>query len=326
MPLTCLKCHKKIDRYDDYLVCKRAGDHLFHLQCLEMSMEEYVQLRSSGVLADWCCGECKQCDASLQSVEPVGMEIIGEERIIKNFLESRAFRNLISVAIEEVKIASNEAISALKQEIVALKSENEKLASTLTNLDLIIRSDALAPTRKTEETNMLNNAKKTQTVLQKTKTPKNETYKDVAERSVKRQNEPLLVNTTKSNEREDEKFTTVQHRRRKHRSEASIRGSGEISDDHSFASAKRMAWLYVGRAAKSVTKNDLESFLGSRFANRSFLVDELPAREPATSRAFKVGADFDLLDQLNDSNLWPTGIIIKRFHFFRGQSQFKKIS
>lgn len=99
-----------------------------------------------------------------------------------------------------------------------------------------------------------------------------------------------------------------------------IVGSG-VSDTSvpsaSFSSAVRRAWLSVARADKDTTSQQVLDHLRGNFPGHTFVVEPLPVREDAKSIAFKVGADITLLDKLNRPELWPKGIIVKRYRFFR---------
>ncbi|KAJ3655462.1 hypothetical protein Zmor_004561 [Zophobas morio] len=85
----------------------------------------------------------------------------------------------------------------------------------------------------------------------------------------------------------------------------------------SAAARRRRAWIYVGRTHTNTTPEDIEKYLQERFSNHNFIVEPLPRREDATSAAFKVGADFLLLDQIYKEENWPRNVIVKKFEFFR---------
>lgn len=87
-----------------------------------------------------------------------------------------------------------------------------------------------------------------------------------------------------------------------------------------FVGAARKAWLYVGRADRSTTAGQVEQHLKGRFSGQDFVVERLPVRDNANSIAFRVGADISLMDDLNKPSLWPKGIVVKRYRFFRPRS------
>lgn len=94
----------------------------------------------------------------------------------------------------------------------------------------------------------------------------------------------------------------------------------DSSEPLSFAGAARKAWLYVGRAGVDTTTDQIARHLKKNFPSQEFVIDSLPTRENANSIAFRVGADMSLIDDLNKPNLWPKGIVVKRYRFFRHKS------
>lgn len=94
-------------------------------------------------------------------------------------------------------------------------------------------------------------------------------------------------------------------------------GAGKLT----FACAARRAWLYVGRAEVGTSPQQVQSHLCGCFPGSSFEVEALPVRDDARSVAFRVGADITLIDELRKPEIWPAGIVIKRYRFFRKLSQ-----
>lgn len=80
------------------------------------------------------------------------------------------------------------------------------------------------------------------------------------------------------------------------------------------AASKKM-WLYVGKLKPDTTQEDLTSYLKKKIPNRTFEVEAL--RMDKYSSSFRVAADYDLLEQLYSEQFWPSGILVKRFIFFR---------
>lgn len=101
---------------------------------------------------------------------------------------------------------------------------------------------------------------------------------------------------------------------------------GNKSTQTSFAAVTRRAWLYVGRATKNSTAEGLRNYLVSKCPNQDFRVEKLDSREEAQTLSFKVGFDYDLLDKLNDSNFWPSGLLVRRFNFFRKMPKTQELT
>lgn len=94
-------------------------------------------------------------------------------------------------------------------------------------------------------------------------------------------------------------------------------GSGQ----ENFAAVARRAYLYVGNVNPNANKNTIVEYIRSKASVSDFTVDELPKRDEALSRAYKLTIDFTLLDVFNRADFWPQGIIIKRFFRPRGRHQ-----
>lgn len=103
-----------------------------------------------------------------------------------------------------------------------------------------------------------------------------------------------------------------------------ITGTAETSNlaaEMSFAGAARRAWLYVGRVNPQVREEAIVGYLQGKFAGNTFSVERLPRRDSANSVAFKVSADLNILDDLKRPEMWPRGVLVKRFRFFRGREK-----
>lgn len=85
----------------------------------------------------------------------------------------------------------------------------------------------------------------------------------------------------------------------------------------SFGSVPKRTWLYVGRVAESVDEAQIENHLKMKFPEGQFQVESLEKNEHSTGKSFKVGANIELLEELYEPNIWPQGIIVKQFRFFR---------
>lgn len=93
------------------------------------------------------------------------------------------------------------------------------------------------------------------------------------------------------------------------------------SDQDSFAAVARRAYLYVGNVNPGASKDSIVGYIRNRAPEVDFVVDELPKREEALSRAFKLTVDFTLLEKFNKADFWPQGVVVKRFFQFKRQQQ-----
>lgn len=114
-----------------------------------------------------------------------------------------------------------------------------------------------------------------------------------------------------------ENRTTNRNLQKNHRS--FIRGTGNISNlplysqQETFAAVARRAYLYVGNINPSVKTDTIHTYITDKFKTTDFKLEELPRNENALSKAFKLTIDFENLDAFNKPEMWPAGIIIKRF-------------
>lgn len=85
------------------------------------------------------------------------------------------------------------------------------------------------------------------------------------------------------------------------------------SKQDTFAAVARRAQLYIGNINPNANRDSIEQYIRERLPNNDFILDDLPKREEALSRAFKLTIDFSLLETLNKPDFWPQGVIVKRF-------------
>lgn len=96
---------------------------------------------------------------------------------------------------------------------------------------------------------------------------------------------------------------------------------GNNTDQHqSFAAAAKKAWLCISKIKIGTQSEVIEEHLKNKFPGNDFTIEELPRHKEATSMSFKLGADMELLTELNKPETWPKGIYIKRFRFFRSNN------
>lgn len=99
-----------------------------------------------------------------------------------------------------------------------------------------------------------------------------------------------------------------------------IIGTNNNKDDSKFdtfeATARRL-WIYVGRCKQDTTEEKIKSYLQGKSPGRSFDVVKLNTK--GTNTAFRIAADMDLQDSLYDASFWPSGILVKRYMFFRNR-------
>ncbi|KAF5304160.1 hypothetical protein FQR65_LT08053 [Abscondita terminalis] len=101
-----------------------------------------------------------------------------------------------------------------------------------------------------------------------------------------------------------------------------IRGTANWGNDN-FSAFPSRVWLYVGRAKIDSNAEAISKYLVNKFPNQEFIVEKLDSKSQITC-SFKVGAEFSLKDDLLNPDVWPKGILVRRFNFFRSRSQEAK--
>lgn len=53
----CGACNTKLDRYDDRIKCVSCAENM-HLECVNVTVEEYQRFNENDVLKQWKCPNC----------------------------------------------------------------------------------------------------------------------------------------------------------------------------------------------------------------------------------------------------------------------------
>lgn len=80
-----------------------------------------------------------------------------------------------------------------------------------------------------------------------------------------------------------------------------------------FAAVARRAHLYVGNINPNTDRDTIVDYIGQKVPSEVFTLEELPKRDEALSRAFKLTVDFASMETFNKADFWPQGVIVKRF-------------
>lgn len=98
-----------------------------------------------------------------------------------------------------------------------------------------------------------------------------------------------------------------------------VRGSGQTptvplgTTETTFAAVARRACFYIGNINPQTTKDEVLQYVRLRRPNDEFIIEELPKREGAFSRAFKLTTDFGLIEVVNKPDFWPKDVVVKKF-------------
>ena len=210
----------------------------------------------------------------------------------------------------------------VKRENSTLNKLNSHLEKRITDQETIIRLlhvQVNLTTASVPSTKITNNQHK---VIDKRK--KKETDKYISnqnEDTSKKRPSTKIVNRLKttvndSDEQNQKKYVV--------NGKKSITNKGTYSNNNSFAGVTKRAWLHLGKVQLNTTAEQVQNYLQTTFPNKQFIVEQLPTRENANSISFKIGADYSLLEELQNEENWPENVTVRRYSFFREKSRTDK--
>lgn len=354
MAIQCKRCAKKIDRYDDYLLCRGKCNSNFHLNCVSVSAGEYTRLRTSGEVKSWNCDSCKQDvtsnnelaealdrvdDKTHDTTTVCNIEIIIAREINKvihiiNETITNPLKADIKMLINENRILSEE-IKSLKDSIEENYKKNKNNSTTdgaigLDRVDLEekkIENHAKQSPRRDNSTDDkvidLRSDNKSEkiietyrSVLKDTGAIKKINNPDKNEKNVKKKN--VIANDTHGNN----DFTLVVNKKKKfsdNKTEANdkvqirnrkslVRGVGDVLD---LKGVERYMHRHVCRLSPETKAEDIIKYLKPKIPN--IMCDKLQSRQPSIYSSFKVSVPARCIDIIDDSNIWPEGVLVNRF-------------
>lgn len=101
--------------------------------------------------------------------------------------------------------------------------------------------------------------------------------------------------------------------------------TGSREDEGDFKGADRLAWLYVGNVNNNTKEGNIQKFLENQFENKNFIIEEIKKHESNHSKkkSFKVGFAFEILEDVVKQEIWPKGVVVRRYKFFRNKTLIK---
>lgn len=58
MAVKCGHCDKKIERYEEYIVCQKSCAGNYHIKCVNIMVQHYTMMTEGGKIEDWSCEAC----------------------------------------------------------------------------------------------------------------------------------------------------------------------------------------------------------------------------------------------------------------------------
>ncbi|KAJ4432700.1 hypothetical protein ANN_21329 [Periplaneta americana] len=133
--------------------------------------------------------------------------------------------------------------------------------------------------------------------------------------NVKRTTDSTTTNTERAIEEteneENESWATVAKRRRN----APIILGTKQSNDEELQPEGKTAWLYIGKVRNGTTGKNVKDYLMKNGIKEIKECEML--KTEGHMKAFKIGIPFEALQITENPDLWPEGIIVRRFSFRR---------
>lgn len=111
-------------------------------------------------------------------------------------------------------------------------------------------------------------------------------------------------------------FTVVKHKKGSkpligtRKPDAEKKGSGTAVI---LKAADRKAYVYIGRLETATSADTIQSYIRDNTKINNVIVDKIESK--GDFAAFKITCDYDSLNIIKDSELWPSGTVINRFFF-----------
>lgn len=87
--------------------------------------------------------------------------------------------------------------------------------------------------------------------------------------------------------------------------------------DEELQAGNKTAWIYIGKLKHNTSTDTVVRFLKRNGIEGDIICESLNAR--GTNKSFKVGVPYSYIDNMVNPEFWPTGVIVRRFRFRRGQ-------
>lgn len=117
----CIKCNKKIARYENAITCAVSCEGSYHISCVQISLETFQELKDSGEISSWKCDNC-EASSENDSDELLNTSVVANDgNGIKEFVID------ILKTVKEIKAENKllrDELNDLKTFIVAKWGEN----------------------------------------------------------------------------------------------------------------------------------------------------------------------------------------------------------
>jgi hypothetical protein len=91
-------------------------------------------------------------------------------------------------------------------------------------------------------------------------------------------------------------------------------GNNANAANFKFTAAPRKCWIYLSKLSATTEISNINDYLISKFPNKTFIIEEVEIQNK-NRKAFKIGAEYELMDAMYDITNWPMGVQIDRYRF-----------
>lgn len=350
----CGSCNKNVPKNSKALLCVGKCNSWLHINCINITDEEYELFKALKGKAVYLCRECRS-PASASNVT-LCQEVNSEVEIDNGFCP-----DMLKVLQDQVSDLTGkfEAVNAQLRKMV---SDNDVLKSAVNNQaevmnDLLLKGSPNNPTMysdilKVNPVVSLLKKPLTSTISSKTsnKVP-TDTVSNLSEASNSSLgNRPIItslpaLSPTVSNLHcmDEEPFIPVKTRVQLRKDRAAVNSSDSKSESrptrayrkrkdntitgtcktgNSLSTTDKKSFLFVSRLSPNTTSDNLTEFLKSKIDSSQYVAEKLPCKYPKDYASFKVGIPSSCFKEIYNPEFWPENTFVSVYV----NSKYKKTS
>ncbi|CAH0560626.1 unnamed protein product [Brassicogethes aeneus] len=284
---TCSKCSKSFKELYVCEDCKSA--HCTTCSELTATEQRVMELKKKTLI--FRCGDCSFTTIDLNlckvQIEHLKKEIL----LLKDQILDKT-----TIINDKMKIIT------LQEEKLVNKQQEHNNQKTITKKKEKSSSQSHQDPLINENREIQPNAEKLYSTATKS------SYKDIIDAQKTKMNE--LININKDTHKEKKLAQKT--------SELKKISYGSNKSGNKFQGTPKKVWLFISRVNKDVVKEDITQFLNDKdnLKEREFIIEEVEVNRK-TTKCFKIGADYDLLEEIYKPDFWPSGIGYSRYYFSR---------
>ncbi|KAK9496781.1 hypothetical protein O3M35_012974 [Rhynocoris fuscipes] len=284
--LSCFLCQNTFRKGNKLVYCECGV--VSHITCVKNSKLNFDE--STGM---WMCETCTKTDPNLDKPNTTKNKI--------HHVQSKESH----VCERKVETVANNSKTTLVESFSNKAEDNT-----------VISDDSITPTILEKATD-----KKKSSPLNNIRdiTP---TFSDVVKNDIEHNEtasptvDHLNVQSDNNTEENGESWKTVTTKKRKTKRIIGTATSGDSeSAGSTLVAGNRKMWLYVGKIKKNTTVEEVLKFLKFKLPTEEFVCEKLDSKGYYAS--FKIGLNYNLMENVMCPEFWPKDVLIRRFLFRR---------